>query len=198
MSLSDPAGLRRSLKERLEQIATYQDKVRLFNPILDVVFQRCDMDDALAIEIAICDAANQQAKECQDLLADPVGGASPPEDCIYEICGCSSAHDGHCMMCTKPITEHRLIPRNELEEIERRLLASASPAPGWHPIETAPKDGTQLLLWCNRQIVSGYWNQGSVFHMPHWGRPQYTDEPTYWMPLPDPPAASSPSLEPPQ
>ena len=70
----------------------------------------------------------------------------------------------------------------------------------WQPIETAPKDGTQVLLWCpdfknplkvgeyiesemyrNGDLVSErkYWSIGSmIFDDP---------QPTYWMTLPSPP-----------
>lgn len=42
--------------------------------------------------------------------------------CVYEICGCGTSDDGHCMMCCLPITNHRLIPKREIQDIEERLL----------------------------------------------------------------------------
>jgi len=49
----------------------------------------------------------------------------------------------------------------------------------WQPIETAPKDGKEILVWCP---VVGYavvraWN----------GSGERLSEPTHWMPLPGPP-----------
>jgi hypothetical protein len=69
----------------------------------------------------------------------------------------------------------------------------------WQPIETAPRDGTSVLLFATQnphdmvdykgaQVLSGYWCQldeawcstGST-----WTGPFY--DPTHWMPLPEPP-----------
>lgn len=55
---------------------------------------------------------------------------------------------------------------------------------GWQPIETAPKDGTQLLLWSNRPTVGAYGQRyQNWFTIPG----EYTCRPTHWMPLPEPP-----------
>lgn len=59
--------------------------------------------------------------------------------------------------------------------------------PKWQPISTAPRDGTRLLLWAPS------WSQPNTGH-PYprgWG-PMYElgpwlDQPTHWMPLPEPP-----------
>lgn len=64
----------------------------------------------------------------------------------------------------------------------------------WQPIETAPMDGSWVLLWDNGRCVIGKWQQivGSYWA---WdanasGAPAYEIEgPTHWMPLPDPPAS---------
>lgn len=71
----------------------------------------------------------------------------------------------------------------------------------WQPIETAPKDGTRVLLFCPAQIgiVVGHWCNNSYHKKP---RPYWTNDqenlwgvattrgyqPTHWMPLPQPPA----------
>lgn len=63
----------------------------------------------------------------------------------------------------------------------------------WQPIETAPKDGSRILLLRRQQIVCGYWRR-------NWGEPYWAHDahvvddarwfpPTHWMPLPDPPDA---------
>jgi|APMI01.1.fsa_nt_gi hypothetical protein len=74
----------------------------------------------------------------------------------------------------------------------------------WQPIETAPKDGTDVLLFfpeCNRHVWLGSYD---VFETLLNGITQNTHEgwsigmlganaaerkePTHWMPLPDPPS----------
>lgn len=60
----------------------------------------------------------------------------------------------------------------------------------WQPIETAPRDGTRVLL-CgdpgNPEVVIGAnWNDivtPNCFHVPGWGYWW----PTHWRPLPAPP-----------
>lgn len=64
----------------------------------------------------------------------------------------------------------------------------------WRPIETAPKDGTWVLLWfdADEYAVSGAWMRPGRDYIAHWcafGRWTPGDAPTHWMPLPAPPAS---------
>lgn len=75
------------------------------------------------------------------------------------------------------------------------------PEPAWQPIETAPKDGTEILLFEllrgeESMIRAGYWeDQGESIHdvgeAAGWSIADsgYIGEirPTHWMPLPAPP-----------
>jgi len=67
----------------------------------------------------------------------------------------------------------------------------------WQPIETAPKDGTQVDLWCcsgsdlrygeryvDAEFLGGKWKYYSDCYE-GWVTISYT--PTHWMPLPSPP-----------
>lgn len=63
----------------------------------------------------------------------------------------------------------------------------------WQPIETAPKDGTQVLLWRDETIVGRwqiddrrpYWTGGDIYWRGvRWCRDH---NPTHWQPLPEPP-----------
>ncbi len=60
----------------------------------------------------------------------------------------------------------------------------------WQPIETAPKDGTRVLLYEPRDdehmIEVGFWDYDSWYGPVH----VYTIWPTHWQPLPTPPATS--------
>ena len=69
-------------------------------------------------------------------------------------------------------------------------MSSLSEA-GWQPIETAPKDGRDVLI-CSLYddssygIEIGYWN--AVREEWRGDGPYAIDEATHWMPLPNPPA----------
>ena len=63
----------------------------------------------------------------------------------------------------------------------------------WQPIETAPKDGSEILGWCHglgRHIVS--WGCQPQHNPRHFWisstcNINHIDQPTHWMPLPAPP-----------
>jgi len=64
----------------------------------------------------------------------------------------------------------------------------------WRPIETAPKDGTEVLVYCSGFYVSSF-TSGSWYDP---GAPEFDIlgtglEPTHWMPLPAPPEPPSPT-----
>lgn len=95
---------------------------------------------------------------------------------------------------------------SEREAIERwntRALASRDGG-GWLPIESAPRDGARILLYCNWiGVVRGSWNNDRHAKRP---RPYWTNDtentfgklrirecqPYYWQPLPTPPAKAAP------
>jgi len=62
---------------------------------------------------------------------------------------------------------------------------------GWMPIETAPKDGTKILLWPGYLMggdpMSGWWARLAGKWVSA-GEP-FEVAPTHWRPLPAPPAA---------
>ena len=69
----------------------------------------------------------------------------------------------------------------------------------WQPIETAPKDGTSMLVVSRDGLVMiDKWH---VCHTHPLGKPsylsyndwQFSKDPTHWMPLPAPPAVNDAS-----
>jgi hypothetical protein len=75
------------------------------------------------------------------------------------------------------------------DEITRLRAATA-----WQKIETAPRDGTTVLLWLvdGQMMIDGeYAIQG--FHSARAWRTEFhvTAEPTHWQPLPTPPEGES-------
>lgn len=65
---------------------------------------------------------------------------------------------------------------------------SQQSAQAWQPIETAPKDGTEILL-CSaviHDIGLCYWHEGMDGWT--WGAGNYFRNPLHWMPLPEPPS----------
>lgn len=74
----------------------------------------------------------------------------------------------------------RLITTLPMEEIERRLA-------GWLPINTAPRDETEILASDYDAIEIVYWVEG-------WVRPGWSDRegrqmfPSWWQPLPEHPS----------
>lgn len=74
----------------------------------------------------------------------------------------------------------------------------------WQPIESAPKDGTRILLFFPNDVgvISGEWNfeRFNANPKPHfthdqeqrWGvRHMRANQPTHWKPLPPPPEAKA-------
>ena len=64
----------------------------------------------------------------------------------------------------------------------------------WQPIETAPKDGTHILVIIEDAVVEAWWDENEGYRS-EWSTPSLSshgcgccsgnnDEPTHWMPLP--------------
>lgn len=68
---------------------------------------------------------------------------------------------------------------------------------GWQPIETAPRDGTEILLgYAGSHSCAGYWMGDPALN--YWNETgwfwtganvitEHPDSPTHWQPLPPPP-----------
>ena len=87
--------------------------------------------------------------------------------------------------------------KSEVSVAEMNRAIEAVKVSPWQPIETAPRDGTFLILAYYCQRSAGGFEIGA-WQTPPDGRPSgwYTSgfrsleawlDPTHWMPLPDPP-----------
>ncbi len=72
---------------------------------------------------------------------------------------------------------------------ERIARLRAAEPDGWQPIETAPKDGTNIMLGWPTMTMSGYWADWAGRKSWVTSRGEYggSAAPTHWMPLPAPP-----------
>ena len=68
------------------------------------------------------------------------------------------------------------------------MLVAAIRAPQWQPIETAPKDGTWVLIWIDwiGNPRSSAFENGTWQNLP-WVSSVKDYNPSHWMPLPKPP-----------
>jgi len=62
----------------------------------------------------------------------------------------------------------------------------------WQPIETAPNDGTRVIVWHEHFTApcsARYYSPSSEWMM-YYGGSSFKRQPTHWMPLPAPPGAA--------
>lgn len=71
---------------------------------------------------------------------------------------------------------------DRVEAAIRALLAERT----WQPIQTAPKDGTEILLYAGGSGI-GQWDD----MLGWWSEGNFMNNPTHWMPLPTDPMEPS-------
>lgn len=79
--------------------------------------------------------------------------------------------------------EYVALQRARIEELEQALE--------WRPIETAPKDGTEIVLWGVMRGHTHPWKYIGNYFNPYakdgwWQAHTMPIEATYWVPLPEP------------
>lgn len=93
--------------------------------------------------------------------------------------------------------EHRFVPAYNHNEVTGAECAACAVIPlqkrlAWRPIKTAPKNGTDILLYWEGRIYMGFWldNTNSDYKWAGWrthGMHSLHGIPSHWMPLPEPP-----------
>lgn len=75
------------------------------------------------------------------------------------------------------------------KSLKAAIIAGVGAAPeGWMPIETAPKDGSSVLLRSqDKHMADGYWLAGAYNGNGAWIWPYVNRTPQYWMLLPPSP-----------
>lgn len=71
--------------------------------------------------------------------------------------------------------------------LKKDLIEECGAYAVWQPIETAPKDGTEILLYSLNDIGLCYWRDDFVMQGWTWGLEKRFNNPTHWMPLPKAP-----------
>lgn len=62
----------------------------------------------------------------------------------------------------------------------------------WQPIETAPKDVMHtIIVWTPEGAQLAWWSEGNLCWLEQGSGKHLWDEPTHWMPLPEPPTSVS-------
>jgi len=78
-----------------------------------------------------------------------------------------------------------LIDQDDEDELRGYIEGLWCQIPQWQPIETAPKDGKEILIhWGNKLMDNGYWN-GMYWSIDE--NQDYYIDASHWMPLPQPP-----------
>jgi len=101
---------------------------------------------------------------------------------------CPVLWPGQCFACQETA-------RTAIADLESRDWQQVQ----WQPIETAPKDGSWILLWDGYRAISGYWHVEPTVDTPDSYEPGWSDwttdqedviwdapycGPSHWMPLP--------------
>lgn len=60
----------------------------------------------------------------------------------------------------------------------------------WQPIETAPRDGSEMLLYYYKSLRVGFYSNYVKFWKSAESNAIYRIQPTHWMPFPEPPILS--------
>jgi Protein of unknown function (DUF551) len=105
-------------------------------------------------------------------------------------CSLDYGHDESCECGAHAKKQVTYDPKVKIVEVRldakqhAQLMAAARPE--WRTIETAPEDGTEVMLFCHTPLGTQFMSVGYCVR-DDWQDSDGTVEPTHWMPLPSPP-----------
>lgn len=160
----------------------------------------------------LAEAFERGKVELTGLLADVLRGALRiptmpfPDPAAHSLDAYARAvHAAYCAIRFKVMDALAALSASPAAPVEQPAQAVPS---WWQPIETAPKDGTKILVHCPRLGVCGpaKWDDNRFNKNPrpfwtHWGieirglREVRDDQPTHWMPRPAAPSAQPTSAQ---
>jgi len=151
----------------------------------DLIERLSTLDDALAAkteaveEMATCPECYEKEPDIDQLRSDNAALLKKVDEAIAWHEGDCSPHAllEHELACLQKAVEEATIDLAQL----RSQIAELEAERKWRPIETAPKDGTSILLWDEfNEIVGSYYAES-------WMAEGNYVVPTHWMPLPPSP-----------
>lgn len=137
-----------------------------------------------------CSQIGNRLCGCECVFPDTAKPKELPERITITVCPkCKAIGDldnARCAQCGERRCEVQYV---------RADLATVVPLPRWQGIESAPKDGREILVWTKSQEVEKavYLARKDGWVSPDGG---YGYEPSHWMPLPSTPGAALPLPQP--
>lgn len=144
----------------------------------------------------------KRSADCGTLRPDAGSGTASAKE-VERILGFDPSKHHNALACPycnpNRLTLAAQPPADSVAAIQDHRAASPAladaPRDGWLPIETAPKDGTWVMLYVRWQdkrdiIGCGQWTlDGEGRRVWFW---PWSNQPTHWQPLPAPPGADAP------
>ena len=130
--------------------------------------------------------------ECLQTFIDEHEECTDADDWMASMCSLEAIHVAEEALASTPSESYEEVKklRDEIAKLQAERDALKKDAE-WKPIETAPKDGSEILL-CGKKgrIANGVW-MTATDRVGAWLWPYIKVEPTHWMPLPAPPSGQA-------
>jgi|ERR1700674_679693 len=159
-----------------------------------------DLEREAARRIVAEHAAHEPSAKLEDAIALALSSASAGwkhEDIVHYQEALVAARAAGIEECATLLERERQYPCWDQVAAQLRALSSQPSLSEWRTMESAPKDGTPVLLYTTERCENcgpsgmiiarwvGFWKAGTLRN----GEPvKYSHEPTHWQPLPSPPS----------